>query len=338
MIKEFSFIFCLLLFNASLLAQKDSSSPRDAVKSRVRVFIDNDFGGDPDGLFQLTHHLLSPSVEICGIIGSQHYDDGFYGYPGNVSNSRERVNELLNVLKLNVDVPVFEGSPVRAAAFKNDSVLFEGAKAIVREAMRTDTKKPLYVVCGAGLTNLAIAYKMEPRIAKRLTLVWIGGPEYKGLGIIPPKASSLEYNLGIDLKAVQTIFNQSEIPIWQVPRNAYRLALYSYSELYVRMHGKSIVGDYLLSRLEDLMKRSNRTLGEAYVLGDSPLVLLTALHTSWEQDPASSHYHNVRIPMITDSGLYEDNPNGRFIRVYTNLDTRLMIEDFFAKLELHRPQ
>lgn len=29
---------------------------------RMRVIIDNDFSGDPDGLFQLAHHLLSPSV------------------------------------------------------------------------------------------------------------------------------------------------------------------------------------------------------------------------------------------------------------------------------------
>jgi hypothetical protein len=31
---------------------------------RQRIIIDNDFGGDPDGLFQLAHHLASPSVEI----------------------------------------------------------------------------------------------------------------------------------------------------------------------------------------------------------------------------------------------------------------------------------
>jgi len=30
------------------------------VKPRMRVMIDNDLGGDPDGLFQLAHHLMSP--------------------------------------------------------------------------------------------------------------------------------------------------------------------------------------------------------------------------------------------------------------------------------------
>lgn len=35
-----------------------------------RVIVDNVFSGDPDDLFQLAHMLLSPSVRVCGIIGS----------------------------------------------------------------------------------------------------------------------------------------------------------------------------------------------------------------------------------------------------------------------------
>ena len=37
---------------------------------RFRVISDNDYAGDPDGLFQLAHHLLSPSVEMRAVIGS----------------------------------------------------------------------------------------------------------------------------------------------------------------------------------------------------------------------------------------------------------------------------
>ena len=40
------------------------------MKPRMRVIIDNDFAGDPDGLLQLAHHLLSPSVDIRAVIGS----------------------------------------------------------------------------------------------------------------------------------------------------------------------------------------------------------------------------------------------------------------------------
>lgn len=82
------------------------------------------------------------------------------------------------------------------------------------------------------------------------------------------------------------------------------------------------------------MKRAKRSLGEAYVLGDSPLVLLTALQSSWETDPSSSKYVIKAAPIISEAGLYQENPDGRKIRVYTAIDTRLMMDDLVAKLAL----
>jgi inosine-uridine nucleoside N-ribohydrolase len=323
----------ILLQGFSIYAQNDSAYYNETVKNRIRVIIDNDFGGDPDGLFQLVHHILSPSVEIKGIIGSQHYKGGFYGSPGTATYACNQVNELLSIMQLTGKLPVYEGGDSGLADI-NTPVISDGAKAIVQEAMREDIEMPLYVVCGAGLTNIASAYLMEPRIAKKIILVWIGGGEYQGLATPPPKVENPEYNLGIDIKACQVIFNVSDIPIWQIPRDAYRQALYSYSELVYKIKTSGIIGKFLVGKLEDLMKRAKRSLGEAYVLGDSPLVLLTALQTSWEADPASCRYVIKSAPGINDFGLYEETSEGRKIRVYTNLDTRLMLDDLVAKLAL----
>lgn len=329
-------LFLLTLFILTGLktsAQNDSVKYSETIKSRVRVIIDNDFGGDPDGLFQLAHHILSPSVEIRAIIGSQHYNGGFYGSPGNANYACTQVNELLNIMQLTGKLPVYEGANSGLTNTKTP-IESKGARAIVNEAMREDTKMPLYVVCGAGLTDVASAYLMEPKIADRIILVWIGGSEYTGLAIAPPKAKKLEYNMGIDIKAAQVIFNNSKIPIWQIPRDAYRLALFSYSELVYKVKSNGVVGGFLMGKLDNLMKRAKRTLGEAYVLGDSPLVLLTALQSSWEIDPSSSKYVLKSAPIINDAGLYEEKNDGRKIRVYRNLDTRLMFDDFVAKLAL----
>lgn len=330
--------FLLLLFliagSQQAFAQQFTEAYKDIVDTRCRVIIDNDFGGDPDGLFQLAHHLLSPTVEIKAIIGSKQYKEGFYGYPGDAAYSVKMVNELLAVMKLSGHYPVVEGSSLelKDTLTPRES---EGAKIIVQEAMREDTKVPLYVVCGAGLSNIASAWLMEPKIADRLTLIWIGGTEYEGLAWPPPGASyAWEYNTGIDAKAVQVIFNQSSIPIWQVPRDTYRQALVSYAEILYRVKNKGATGKYLAERLEDLIKRAKRTLGEAYALGDSPLVLLTALQSAWEVDPSSSKYALRPAPRVGDDALFESNPNGRPIRVYYDLDTRLMFGDFFAKLAL----
>src|SRR5215471_5665883 len=73
MIRNIFILFFLIVFiQIDLPAQQKNGSlySDSLVKPRMRVIIDNDFGGDPDGLFALVHHLLSPSVEIRGIIGS----------------------------------------------------------------------------------------------------------------------------------------------------------------------------------------------------------------------------------------------------------------------------
>ena len=51
--------------------------------------------------------------------------------------------------------------------------------------MRTDVDTPLFVLCGGGLSEIANAYLLEPKIANKLTLIWIGGPEYPDMAMPP---------------------------------------------------------------------------------------------------------------------------------------------------------
>jgi purine nucleosidase len=334
-------LLTILLFNAfvNVYAQKKSVQifEDSLVKPRMRIIIDNDFGGDPDGLFQLVQHLLSPSVEIRAIIGSHlKAGDGLDPSKETATNAKKKIEEVLNIMNPGKTYPVYQGSNF---ALENDSTAqpSDAANAIVKEAMRDDTKLPLYVVCGAGLTDIASAYLLEPKIASRLTLIWIGGPEYAELAAPPPGYTSLEYNLAIDLKAGQVVFNKSAIPIWQIPRNVYRQVMMPYSSVLLKVKTQGKIGEYLTNNIERMMKMSikyNFNVGEIYIVGDSPLVLLTALQSSFEPDPSSSFYVLRPSPLINGQGLYEVNHKGRNIRVYTDLDTGLLLEDFFSKLVL----
>lgn len=300
---------------------------------RYRVIVDNDLSGDPDGLVQLAHHLRSPSVDIRAIIGSHlHAEEVWSKSEHQATDSASKARELLGVMGLTGKVPVIAGAekampsttaPVRSAA----------TDAIIAEAMRDDPL-PLFYCAGAGLTDLASAWLIEPRIAKRLTLVWIGGPEYPGLGIPVPNAPPGEYNLTIDIAAAQVIFNHSDIPVWQVPRNTYRRMLISTAELDL-MKERGGTGAWLAGQIEGVSAVAGAMglkVGETYALGDSPLVTLTALQSAFEADPSSSDYALVPAPTVQDDGTCQSNPKGRPIRVYTTIDTRLTFGDMLAKL------
>lgn len=327
--KFFSLIILTIFFSSYTNAQLNAVTPR------MRVIIDNDFGGDPDGLFQLVHHLLSPSVEVRAVIGSRlRTGDGWDTSKFTATHAKQKAGEVLQLMQLSNKIPLYEGCN-EAVENINTPQRSEGVDAIIKEAMRTDTKLPLYVVCGAGLTDIASALLLEPTIAKHLILIWIGGPEYKGLAFPPPHTSEIEYNLAIDPVAAQVVFNKSQVPIWQVPRNAYRQAMVSFSTLLLKVKPQGEIGNYLTSTLDDLTSRFakfNFNIGEIYILGDSPLVLLTALQSSFEPEPSSSEYALRHCPNINSKGLYEENTSGRLIRVYTLLDTRLLFEDFYSKL------
>jgi len=333
MIKRFTALLTFLIAVSSGISQ--DASEKISFTKRMRVIIDNDFSGDPDGLFQLTHLLLSPSVETRGIIGSHIGIKDFIDPSENQANNAvKKAKEVLNLMKLKDSIPVLTGSNW---AMQNDStpVRSEAVDFIIKEALRTDTKLPLYILCGGGLTEVASALLTNPLIAGKFTLIWIGGPEYPTMAFPPPKASKVEYNLNIDINAARVVFNQSAVEFWQVPRDAYRQAIIPFSQILIHVKTKGKIGQFLFKELMQLMNKLKR-VGETYILGDNPLVLVTALQTYFEPDPASSSYQKLKAPRISSQGQYEDNPYGRNIRVYNKLDIPLMFNDFFMKLDLNK--
>lgn len=305
------------------------------VAPRARVIIDNDFSGDPDDLFQLVHHVLSPSVEIPFIIGSHlSVTDKFDPSAKQAENAVRIARETLALMGLEDKYRILPGSNVALEA-ADLPIRSEASEAIVAEAMRDDTDLPLFVALGAGLTELASAYLIEPRIANRLTAVWIGGNEHEGLAVPPPNHDQIEYNLNIDILAGRVLFNDSTIPIWQVPRNVYRQCLVSYAELEARVRPMGRVGAYMVEAVEKVVARAEAeglNMGETYALGDSPLVLLTALLSAFQPDSSSSCHETIPTPFLNPDGSYTANAAGRPLRVYTQVDVRLMFEDMYLKL------
>ncbi|WP_230770040.1 nucleoside hydrolase [Sphingomonas sp. Leaf4] len=298
-----------------------------SARPRSRVILDNDFSGDPDGLFQLAHHLLSPAVTVPLVIGSHIHPNDFLDKSTTQADHAVRVaSELIDRMRL-AQRPVLVAGRNAAPTPGAPPEATPAARRIIAEALRTDTGLPLFYAAGAGLTDLAEALRIDPRIASRLKLVWIGGPEHDD----PVRAAIPEYNLTIDLAAAQTVFNDSTIEIWQVPRDVYRTLLVSHAELIEGLRGTGALGDYLLDRIEATIALARYRLGETYALGDSPLVTLTALQSAFDADSSSSAYRVRPTPRITDRGGYAPAAGGRPMRVYTAIDTRLTLADMFAK-------
>ena len=300
-------------------------------QDRMRVIIDNDFAGDPDGLFALAQLMRSSSVDVKAIVGSHLHKGENWTAKGKPSATTAvaNVKALLKKMGVKESCAVVEGSN-DALADTLTPIKTDATAIIIKEAERCSAKAPLYVLCGGGLTEIASVWLQRPDLADRITVVWIGGSEYPGF-MAPPGSRGGEYNTTIDTKAAQVVFNRSNLTLWQIPRNAYRQCLMSYSVLRNRIKDANPEASYLVDMLDKHIGKGKAS--ECYVLGDSPLVLVSALQSNWERDACSSSYTMRPCPTVDNNGYYHFNNNRRKIRVYDRLDTYLMFEDMFAKFK-----
>lgn len=286
-------------------------------RASARVIVDNDFAGDPDGLVALAHQLLTPKTRTV-LVTSSALDPKLVGnvpVGTTAAAGRATAEELIRRAGIKTPPPVKAGSEVLGAAQPEAS---EAARAIVAEAMRDDLL-PLFFTCGGPLTNLAAALRLEPKIAARMTVIWIGGGAYP--------AGGWEYNLSADIPAARAVIEESKVPLWQIPQDAYRQMQFSVAELAEQLRPISPFGEWLYDKFTT--PPSFVDVGGSWPLGDSPTVLLSAI-----SQESSTH---VDLPArgIKPDCTYGEEIAGRTVRVFRTLDARLTFGDFFALMRLH---
>lgn len=284
----------------------------------LRVITNTDAKNEADDQYAIVHTLLSPRFDNRGIIAAHFGDEKS---ATSMEDSYKEILKLLGLMGINNKGLVYKGAD-HAIPNERMYVPSDGAELIIKEAM-SDDPRSLFVTFLGPLTDLASAYLMEPRIAGKLTAIWIGGGTYPNGGA--------EYNLGNDINAANVVF-KSNILLWQVPKNVYQMMLVSIAELEYKVKPCGEIGKYLFEQLVEwghtkYGKRSALRTGECWFLGDSPVVGLML-------NEHQNYYDWIPAPDITNDMNYVHNKNNRPIKVYNFVDSRFIMEDFYAKLTM----
>lgn len=269
----------------------------------VRVLIDTDAKNEADDQFAIVQALLSPKLENKGFIAA-HFGTRL---PDSMERSYAELEKIFDLMGFEKEGMIFRGAE-RAIQDKAVPQVSEGARKIVEEAMKNDAR-PLYILFLGPLTDMASALLMEPRIAQRCTVIWIGGGRYPSGGI--------EFNLGNDIEAANVVFS-SKVPVWQIPKNVYEMMAVSFAELELNVYPHGAIGKYLLEQMnehakEDIPRLSDFRSGETWVLGDSPAVGVLLYEHRFCFDW-------VQAPLITKDMTYVQTGLNRPIRVYREVD------------------
>ena len=290
---------------------------------RVRMIIDTDCKNEADDQFALAHHLMTPLLDIRGIIAA-HFETNnhIWGEHQTVKASYDEILKVMDLMDVTGKYPVVMGAD-RPMPDEKTPIVSDGAKLIIEEAMKDDDR-PLFVGFLGTSTDLASALLMEPRIASRLTAIWIGGGEYPEGG--------WEFNMIQDLNAANVVMC-SQVNLWQVPRNAYKQVNTTLSELRLKVAPYGKIGRYLFEQMAEFNARVGAGSGvwphgEGWCLGDQPTVGLLL------QNKDHDGYDLIPAPRIGEDLKYIPQSGNRKIRAYHRVDARLMLEDFFCKLAL----
>jgi hypothetical protein len=284
----------------------------------IRLITDTDAKNEGDDQFAIVQTLLSPRADNRGFIAA-HY--GLKRHRDSMERSFAELETIFSKMDFPPEGLIFRGAetPLRD---KNTPVDSEGARLIIKEALSADPR-PLFVTFMGPLTDLASALLLEPRIAGRLTAIWIGGGRYP--------AGGTEFNLGNDIHAANVVFS-SGVALWQVPKNVYEMMAVSFAELECRVRPQGKIGAYLFDQLmahawEEGPRKSPFRTGETWVLGDNPSIgLILYEHRCC--------FDYISAPLISADMAYVHTGLSRPIRVYNSIDSRLILEDLFCKLKL----
>lgn len=230
-------------------------------EKRVRVIVSTDAANEVDDAYAIVHALLTPQFIMKGIVAA-HFKDRV---PQSMEKSYDEVMRIVDRCGLSGQVSVLKGAATPLPD-ENTPVLSAGTELIIREAL-SDDSRPLYVICGGPLTDVASAYLSKPEIADKLTVIWSGGGPY------PENAN--EFNLRSDVNSVNVIFS-SPIMVWQIPSNVYSLVRVGTAEIALKVRPCGNIGKYLFDTLikfnDDRRNVKGWPRGEDWTWGETLLL------------------------------------------------------------------
>ncbi|SDL13906.1 nucleoside hydrolase [Tessaracoccus oleiagri] len=281
-------------------------------RARTRLLVSTDAKNEADDQFAIVHALLSPTLDVRGILPTH------FGTVGSLEASRQEVDLLLDLLDMQGEVAVANGAHQRLADEKQ-AVESAAAHKIIEESHHAGT---LYVAALGPLTDVASALLLDPTLASRdVVVVWIGGPPYDDVEAVYWP----EYNLSNDVAAANVVFS-SGISVWQVPMDVYTLVGVGYEELEERVRPRGRTGNYLVQQLLEWNNKNMSRAVDFRSLGDSPAISLVL-------NPFGAVWRRRLAPRFAADGSVVEAVAKHTIRVCVRVDSRYLLEDFFAKLK-----
>ncbi|MBQ8882038.1 MAG: nucleoside hydrolase [Clostridia bacterium] len=270
-----------------------------APTGRVDAILDTDAYNEIDDQYAISLMMLSPEkFNMRAIVSAPFFNANSTGAGDGMEKSYNEIKNLLSLMKSDYD-KVYRGS----TAFLPDEktpVDSEGARKIAEIASEYTPENPLYVIAIGAITNVASALLLNPEIAEKIVVVWLGGHAIEW-------PTNDEFNCRQDVAAARVVYF-SACPLVLLPcAGVVDKVRTTKPELEFWLKGKSDLCNYLVKHTTEEAESYAKGKPWSRVIWD-----ITAPLWFWsEQSVMASRL--IPCPAPEYDHLYATNLNGKFI-------------------------
>ena len=202
----------------------------------VDLVLDTDTYNEIDDQFALSYALCAPEkLHLKAVYAAPFFNDRSSGPADGMERSYQ---EILNLFRLaGREAPAFRGAPGYLPDEKTP-VDSPAVQDLCARAMQYSREKPLYVAAIGAITNIASALLLQPEIADRIVIVWLGGHSIHW-------PDNREFNCQQDVAAARVVF-ASGAPLVILPcMGVVSACTTTGPELEYWLRGKNALCDYL---------------------------------------------------------------------------------------------
>lgn len=285
---RYLFVFFLFLIVLPCNAQKR------------QVVIDADTGNEVDDLYALVRILLEPSVEVTALTAA-HWQTSHWSIENSMENSHRLNQQLLGEMGMNVKT--LRGAPARMYDWGDRAQHSAAAYEIIRQSKQ---KEELTIIALGALSNVASAVFIEPDIATKLNIYWLGTTMDFDTKVLKRN----DFNPLMDSFALDYLLD-SEVQMNIIPVNIAAAMKIGFDEMEAKIESH-FLGKYLQKRWIDHIDGDRRS------------------RTLWDLALVSIFIHPefAETEIITTS---RDSGN-RPITFYKSIDTNAIYKDFYETL------
>ena len=306
--------------------------PSGAVIEPIPVIFDTDANNELDDQHALAYLLLNrETFDVAGVTVNATWSGG------PVEEHYLEADRVIRLCNLKGTIPLYRGADgdFNEIAGTISEMPYDGSDAVefmIREAQK-ERSQPLVILAVGKLTNVALAVKKEPEIAKQIRLVWLGS-NYPEPG---------EYNQDNDTVAMNYLLDTG-VPFEMVtvrygrPSGTAAVAV-TQREVNERMPGLgpaahepvtgrhggtfSCFGAYSVSLFEPIPYSDD---SRSRALFDMAAVAIV-------KNPGWADSVHIPAPILHENRWVDRPRNGRRIAVWENFMREEILSDFFLTLE-----